>query len=191
MTVSPKYYITESPWLMSKQIGWEEQVYNTDLPYWMRVYAVAMARSEANLHTPLEPGELGKLLGKPQADGAIKPVDRRDLNEYVKKAVNMKLLDQASCVRCLVLPEATTACRRLGFRKRCPYHSGEASKAKRPIAIKQPAPTPVSRANSDDASPQITASAVGQSTRHSRVSYPPTPGSRDILAARRTEGVSV
>jgi hypothetical protein len=182
VTVAPKHYITESPWLMSVQIGWEEQIYNTDLPYWTRVCAVAMARSEPNLHTPLQPGELAKLLGKPQSDGTVKPVDRRDLNGYVKTAVKMKLLDETSSVRCLVLPETHTACRRPGFRSPCGYCTGRSSKVKRSIAIRQRNENPaVFRANSDAASSQVTRSAVGQDTRQCRVNYP-TPGSRDIFA---------
>jgi hypothetical protein len=184
VTVSPKYYITESPWLMSIQIGWEEQIYNTDLPYWMRVFAVAMARSEPNLHTHLQGGELAKLLGKRQPDGTLKPVDRRDLNEYVKKAIKLKLLDETSSSRCLVLPASTAACRRPGFNKRCAYHTGESSRIKRPLAIRQPASTPVKRANSNDASPLVTGSTVGQDTRQCRVKNTPTPGSRDIFTVK-------
>lgn len=187
VTVSPHYYITEKPWLMSFQPGWEEQIYNTDLPYWMRVFAVAMARSEPNLHTQLQPGELASLLGKPQPDGTLKPVDRRDLDKYVKKAVKLQLLDETSSVRCLVLPASTAACGRRGHNKPCQYHTGESSKIKRPLAIKQPAPTPVKRANSNDALPHVTSWAVGQDTRHRRVKSTPTPGSRDILMVNTQE----
>ena len=188
MRVAPNYYMTESPWLMSIQIGWEEQIYNTNLPYWMRVYAVAMARSEPNLHTSLQPGELAKLLGKPQSDGTVKPVDRRDMYRYVKQAVKMKLLDETSSVRCLVLPDTTTACRRPGFRSPCGYHTGRSSKVKRSIAVKQRGgDDTVFRANSDDASSKVTRSAVGQDARHCRVNNP-TPGSRDIFTVMpRTE----
>jgi hypothetical protein len=193
VTVSPKYYITESPWLISIQLGWEAQIENSDLPYWMRVYAVAMARTEPNLHTPLESGELARLLGKKQPDGSTKPVDRRDLNEYIKRAVKPKLLDETSSVRCLVLPAPTTACRRPGFRKPCAYHTGEASKIKRPIAIKQTISNPIHRVNNSDASPQVTGSAVGQDARQCRVENTPTPGSRDIFAVkpRRVEAAPV
>ena len=166
---------------MSIQIGWEEQIYNADLPYWFRVWAVAQARSEANLHTTLQPGELAKLLGKPQPDGTVKPVDRRDLYRYVKQAVKLKLLDETSSVRCLVLPETTTACRRPGFRSPCGYCTGRSSKVKRSIAIRQRNEnSAVFRANSDAASSQVTRSVVGQDTRQCRVNNP-TPGSRDIL----------
>lgn len=181
VTVPPKYYITDSPWLISIQIGWEEKIYNTDLPYWFRVFAVAMARSEPNLHTQLQPGELAKLLGKVQPDGTLKPVDRRDLDEYVKKAIKRELLDELSSPRCLVLPSSTAACRRPGFNKPCAFHTGESSKIKMPIAIKQTTSTPVTRANSEDASSQVTRSAVGQDTRHRRA-HCPTPGSRDVFA---------
>lgn len=182
MTASPKSYVTESPWLISKQIGWEEQIYNVTLPYWMRVFAVAMARSGPNMHTPLETGELGRLLGKRQSDGSIKPVDRRDLYSYVKKAVGMKLLDETSSQRCLVLPFATTECRLPGYKTKCRYHTGEGSKPKRPIAIKQTTPPSVIRPNSSDTSPQVTRPTVGQDARRCRVESTPTPGARDIFA---------
>lgn len=180
---SQNYYITESPWLQSIQIGWEEQIYNTDLPYWMRIFAVAMARSEPNLHTQLQPEELARLLGKQQPDGTLKPVDRRDLHEYVKRAVKLKLLDETSSVRCLVLRASAAACRLRGYSKACQYHTGESSKEKRPLVIRQPASTPVKRANSNYASLQATGLDVGPGTRHRRVSNP-TPGSRDILAVK-------
>jgi hypothetical protein len=181
VTVSPRHYITESPWLISKQIGWEQQIYNTDLPYWLRVFAVAMARSEPNLHTHMQPGELAKLLGKAHPDGTLKPVDRRDLSRYVKKAVALMLLDETSSPRCLVLPASTTACRRSGCNKPCDYHAGASSKLKRPIVIRQSVSTTVNRANSETASSQIGTSAVGQDIRQRRVNNPTAPGSRDIL----------
>lgn len=182
VTVSPKSFITESPWLMSIQIGWEAQIYNSKLPYWMRVYAVAMGRSDPNLHTPLEPGELAKLLGHKQPDGSIQPLDRRDLHKYVKRAVDLQLLDEASSLRCLVLPAATIACRRPGFRKSCAHHSGAASKAKKPIAIRQATSAPVNRVNNAFTPSQVTGLAVGQETRPRRAENPPTPGSRAIFA---------
>ena len=181
MTVS-RYYKRVPLYLMTYQGHWEAQIYQTTLPLWSRVYALAMARSEPNLHTSLQPGELAKLLGKPQSDGTVKPVDRRDLYRYVEQAVKMKLLDETSSVRCLVLPETTTACRRPGFRSPCGYCTGRSSKVKRSIAIRQRNENPaVFRANSDAASSQVTRSAVGQDTRQCRVNYP-TPGSRDIFA---------
>jgi hypothetical protein len=184
VTVSEDYYISESPWLMSHQIGWEPMIVDTRLPHWMRVYAVAMARSEPNLHTTLETGELAQLLRKMLPDGSTKPVDRRDLNHYIKKAVELNLLDESSSVRCLVLPPATTACRRQGYRRRCAYHSGKASKIKRPIPIKRETPNPLNRTNSNDVSPQVNASTVGQETRQRRVGRTPTPGSLDIYTVK-------
>jgi hypothetical protein len=191
VTVSRQYYITDSPWLISIQLGWEAQIENSDLPHWMRVYAVAMARSEPNLHTALESGELARLLGKTQPDGSTKPVDRRDLNKYIQRAVELKLLDETSSPRRLVLPASTAACRRPGFNKPCAYHIGASSKIKRPIVIRQSVPTPVNRVNSDAASPQVMTSAVGRDTRHCRVNNPPTPGSRDIFSVKAQQAEEV
>jgi hypothetical protein len=184
VAVSENFYITESPWLISIQLGWEAQIANADLPYWARVHAVAMARSEPNLHTSLETGELAELLGRKQPDGSTKPVDRRDLNRYINRAVELNYLDETSSLRCLVLPASMTECRRRGNRKPCAYHTGQSSKIKRPIAIKQATSGPLKRTNSDDVSPLFNALTVGQATRQRRVENTPTPGSRDIFRVK-------
>jgi hypothetical protein len=184
MTVSENFYITESPWLISIQLGWEAQIANAALPYWARVHAVGMARSEPNLHTPLETGELAELLARKQPDGSTKPVDRRDLNRYINRAVELNYLDETSSVRCLVLPAPMTECRRKGNRKPCAYHTGQASRIKRPIAIKRPTSTPLKRTNSSDASPQFKASSVGEIGLQRRAESTPTPGSRDIFTVK-------
>jgi hypothetical protein len=184
VTVSENFYITESPWLISIQLGWEAHIANADLPYWARVHAVAMARSQPNLHTSLETGELAELLGRKQPDGSTKPIDRRELNRYINRAVELNYLDETSSVRCLVLPASTIECRRRGNRKPCAYHTGQASKVKRPIAIKQATSNPLKRTNSNDVSPQFKASPVGQVTRQRRVENTPTPGSRDIFTVK-------
>jgi hypothetical protein len=184
VTDPENYYITESPWLISKQIAWEPQIVNSCLPYWARVHAVAMARSEPNLHTCLETGELAQLLRRSLPDGSMKPLDRRDLNRYINRAVELNYLDETSTVRCLVLPASVMDCRRSGYRKACAYHTGQASKIKRPIAIKQSSQSPMYRTNSNDASAQLNASTVGQPTRQRRVENTPTPGSRDIFTVK-------
>jgi hypothetical protein len=184
MTVSVNNYVTESPWLISKQLGWEPQIANPDLPYWLRVHAVAMARSEPNLHTRLETGELAQLLARTQPDGSTRPVDRRDLNSYINRAVELRYLDETSSVRCLVLPSSMMECRLKGYKKPCPYHTGQASRIKRPIAIKRPASSPLKRTNNDDESLRLQASNVGEITRQRRVENTPTPGSRDIFTVK-------
>jgi len=184
MSVSENFYITESPWLISKQLGWEVHIANADLPYWARVHAVAMARSEPNLHTPLETGELARLLAREQPDGSTKPVDRRDLNRYISRAVELNYLDETSSVRCLVLPTATTECRRKGYQKPCAYHTGKASKIKKPIVIKRTVSDPLERVNRNAALPQLRDATVGNIARECRVKQTPTPGSRDIFAVK-------
>jgi hypothetical protein len=150
----------------------------------MRVYAAAMARSEPNLHAPFESGELAMLLGKKQSDGSTEPVDRRDINKSVKKAVALQLLDEASSVRCLVLPDSRAACRRSGYKKPCAYHTGNASRIKKPVAIKRTVSDPLERVNRNAASPPLRGTAVGNVARQCRVEQTPTPGSRDIFAVK-------
>lgn len=177
----------ENPWLMHRQIGWEPRIYDTAFPYWFRVWAVANARCAPNLHAEFETGELAKLLGKRKEDGSIEAVDRRDLDKYIKQAIERELLDGISCVKCLVLPAHAVGCRLPGAYSPCDYHTGEASKVRKPVGTRR---IGVETSNSDreskrgTASSQVTASAVGQIIRHRRANHPklPTPGSREIFA---------
>jgi hypothetical protein len=185
MTTDTNYYVTESPWLISKQLGWEAQITNVDLPNWLRIHAVAMARSEPNLHTPLETGELAKLLGTKQSDGSIKPLDRREVNRCINRAVELKYLDETSSVRCLVLRDDTMECRLQGYTKPCAFHTGKASRIKKPIVIKQRATQdPLKRTNRAGASPLVKGSSVGEIGRQRRAENTPTPGSRDIYTVK-------
>lgn len=152
-------YTAESPWLMSIQIGWEEQIYNEDLPTYLRIFAVAMARSHPNLHTVLQPNELRMLVGSHDAEGAFHPIDSRDIGKYVDRAAHLGLLDESSNPRCLVLPSKTTACRLPGRHKPCAEHTGRASKPKHPIVVKR-----------------------STSGAASVADHQPTRGSRDIFA---------
>ena len=127
---------------------------------------------------------MAPLLVMEQLDGSIKPVDRREVNRCINRAVELIYLDETSSVRCLVLPAATMECRRKGYRKPCAFHTGKASKIKRPIAIKRATQDPLKRANSKDASPQVEASHVGEIGRQRRAESTPTPGSRDIFTVK-------
>jgi hypothetical protein len=129
-----RYYNRVSLYLMTFQGHWEAQIYQTTLPLWLRVYALAMARSEPNLHTGIGPQELA-VLGETQPDGSQKPVDRRRLWEAIRRLVNMGWLDPRSDRNCLVLPATGYACERRGSKKPCAYHTGQHSKIKGDIAV--------------------------------------------------------
>lgn len=180
--------LSENPWLISYQIGWEQYIFNVEMPMWFRVYAVAMARSEANLHTLLQPGELAALLGKSQPDGTLKAADPSNLNKFIRTAIRYGLLDKSSNARCLVLPTRTTDCRRRGQHKPCPQHTGHSTKPKKPITLKQPAEQSsesraLSENKSNDASPQVGAWPLVLQVPKTGTSVT-TPGSRDIFGAK-------
>ena len=139
---------SEAPWLVSYQIGWESQIHNQNLPIHDRIHAVAMARCDPNCHTPLQPGELARLVGKETPDGLFKPVDSKDIGGYVKRAVELGWLDPMSNTRCLVLPANREECRLPGRGKPCEHHTGKSTKPKRPFTLRsEPVvrPTPGSR----------------------------------------------
>jgi hypothetical protein len=119
---------------MSYQGHWEEQVYQTELPLWTRVYALAMARSEPNLHTRIGEAELA-VLGKARPDGTRNPVDRRRFWEAIQRLTDLGWLDPTSDRNCLVLSAAGHACERRGSKKRCDYHTGQLSTVKGDIAV--------------------------------------------------------
>jgi hypothetical protein len=129
-----RYYRRVPLYLMTFQGHWEAQIYQTTLPLWLRVYALAMARSEPNLHTGIGPQELA-VLGETQPDGSRKPVDRRRLWEAIRRLVEMGWLDPSSDRHCLVLPAAGYACERRGSKKPCAYHTGQHSKIKGDIPV--------------------------------------------------------
>ncbi len=133
MTAS-RYYKRVPLYLMTFQGHWEAQIYQTTLPLWLRVYALAMARSEPNLHTGIGPYELA-VLGEAGLDGSRKPVDRRRLWEAITRLVDLGWLDPTSDRKCLVLPAAGYACERRGSKKPCGHHTGQHSTAKGDIAI--------------------------------------------------------
>lgn len=133
-----RYYRRTPLYLMTYQGFWEEQIYQTSLPLYQRVYSLAMARSEPNLHTGIGPQELA-VLGETQPDGSRKPVDRRRLWEAIRRLVDMGWLDPKSDRNCLVLPAAGYACERRGSKKPCAYHTGQHSKIKGdiPVVVRQ------------------------------------------------------
>ena len=133
MTAS-RYYKRVPLYLMTFHGHWEEQIYQTTLPLWLRVHALAMARSEPNLHTGIGPQERA-VLGETQPDGSRKPVDRRRLWEAIRRLIDLGWLDPISDRNCLVLPAAGYACERQGAKKPCAYHTGRHSKTKGDIAV--------------------------------------------------------
>jgi hypothetical protein len=183
-------YTSEPPWLISYQGGYEVLFKNENFPIYLRIYFLAMARTDPNRHTALGTGELRKLMGKVNPiNGSITPIDRRDIGSYLDKAIAEGLLDPSSTVHCLVLPSYLVDCRRPGSSKTCPVHSGVTSKPKKPVPIKiktSVADSPI-RDKSNAASAQVNGSRVGITTRQCR-DHNPTPGSRDIFGITTNHG---
>ena len=137
MTTPPvEEYRAVAPYLMSYQAFWEGQIRNNELTLWQRIFAVAMARSEPNLHSPFQPGELARILGRTQLDGSLKPVGRVKVWEAIGHLIKIGWLDVSSDRLCLVLPVNGFACYRPGYKKQCAYHVGESSKVKKEIAVR-------------------------------------------------------
>jgi hypothetical protein len=171
---------------MHHQIAWEERIYNRSFPLWFRIFATANARCTPNLHAEFETGELAKLLGKPNPDGTIKPLDRRHLHACVQKTIQMELLDATSSPRCLVLPSHAVGCRLPGADRQCRYHTGAASTPRKAHIIRPRRVAPDLESKRGRASMQVKAPSV-MSSRRPRRAYIVT---RSVTAAVRGEHLS-
>lgn len=135
--MSPTTYLRRQPrFLMTFHSHWEERIGDERLYLRERLFAVAMARTNANLHTPVEEGELAQLLGK-WKDGEYKPADRRDLDKATKRNIELGLFEQGSDYRrCLILPPQGFDCRRQGSKTPCRRCEGRATRISKDFAAK-------------------------------------------------------
>lgn len=106
---------------------WEERISNEDLKLADRVWAVAMARSKPNLHTPLGDDELAELVGKKMPNGETKPAARKSVWEAINKLIDSGLLDKNSTRKCLILPAEGFGNRRRGWKADCKNCTGKLS----------------------------------------------------------------
>lgn len=93
-----------TPWLATSQSGWERYIGDETIPNWFRLWIVAKARCNANLHAQFSPGELANLMGK-SVDGDWKPMSSNQLSNVIKDCRERGLLHRRSGQRCLSLPE--------------------------------------------------------------------------------------
>ncbi|UZF54339.1 hypothetical protein LH935_16465 [Gordonia polyisoprenivorans] len=80
------------PWVWAYLEQAETDAHNRELPIWLRVSQLAVARVRANGHAPFGPGKLPSLLR----------VDRRNLPRAINKAVQFGYLVDGSSPRCLL-----------------------------------------------------------------------------------------
>jgi hypothetical protein len=171
----------EPPWLKVYQMPWDSRISDRDLPMWLRIYCIAFARAEPNLHANFQPGELAKMLGQ-EKSGELRPVHRANLRREIRTAVQKGYLADGSTARCLLLPASDVGCNLSGKWKPCPICTGKSSAPKRPRRRKV---TTDRESREMPANVQFTASDVValRLQVQSPGDYIPrvTPGSRDIF----------
>lgn len=86
-----------SPWLATPQAHWENQANYPDTPDWYRLWCLAAARAEPNLHAEFGKGQLAMLMGKEES-GKFAPMGPSRLSNVIKQAVGRRLLDESSGV---------------------------------------------------------------------------------------------
>jgi hypothetical protein len=88
-------------WARHFQGPWQERAGDRRFPDWFRVSALAYGTHRANRHANFEPGQIGLILGRPDAHG-IKPLDKGSVQRAIRKAIEYGFLAPASSSRCLV-----------------------------------------------------------------------------------------
>lgn len=118
------------PFLMTMQSYWENQVHNFDLPDWHRLFCLAAARAEPNLHAEFQSGQMAKIMGR--GSGRIfHPMKASRLSNVIAQAVERRLLDEIFNARCLVLPSSAWSCNLFGSQRLCATHYGKESRPRR------------------------------------------------------------
>lgn len=89
-------------WVKLHVGGLEGQCMNRSLDQWLRVFFLAVSRMGSDGHAHFGPGELGRLLGCDPATGSTDPLDKRNVNRAINRAIKEGFLDQTSGSTCLV-----------------------------------------------------------------------------------------
>lgn len=144
------------------QAEWERRAGDRRLPNWLRVASLAYGKHGNNGHANFKRGDVAVVLGEPG-----KPLDRRQVYEYIARAVELGWLLDGSTSMCLVVPPHVVDKGKLGQPKtRCRVHGrrAQASGSKPVTSSKASVREPVT-------SEQVTGSEPVTS-RSAPISYP-------------------
>ena len=108
------------------------------LPLHLRIETIAIARAQPNLHASFGPTELAKELGMLEPSGELSRHVRDQIVRAIKKLIEWKRLDEASTLRCLVLPADTWGSGLKGYRTPCPSCTGKVSRVNRNFVVNNP-----------------------------------------------------
>lgn len=102
--MSASYLVAREPFVMTFTRFHENRIGDYErLRLDERLYSLAMARTKHNLHTPVEPGEVARLLGS-MKNGVWVPAPRTSLLSACQRNIRTELFDPDSDVeRCLIL----------------------------------------------------------------------------------------
>lgn len=110
-------------WLQAHQSVWDEMALDhTGYDAWFRVWALAVARAQANGHAPFAPNEIAKVLGRLDEAGSWVPKSPSGVSQAISLAKRKRLLDTSSTARCLVLPPHAWRGGLGSPTKNCPVH---------------------------------------------------------------------
>lgn len=105
-------------WSRHAQDEWERRAGDQRLPKWLRVASLAYASHGNNGHANFRRGDVAVILGTPG-----EPLDRRQLHEYIQRAIELEWLADGSTSMCLVVPSHIVDKGRIGEpKKRCRVH---------------------------------------------------------------------
>lgn len=152
----------DAEWSRHAQDEWERRAGDRRLPHWLRLAALAYAKHGNNGHAAFKRGDVAVVLGVPGA-----PLDRRQLHEYIQRAIELGWLADGSTSMCLVVPSHIIDKGHIGEpKKACRVHQ----RRKQVSYSKQDSLFKVSGAE-QDSSPQLSGSKQ-DSLRSAPISYP-------------------
>lgn len=152
----------DAEWSRHAQDEWERRAGDRRLPYWLRIASLAYAKHGNNGHAAFKRGDVAVVLGTPGM-----PLDRRQLHEYVQRAIELGWLAEGSTSMCLVVPPHIVDKGRIGEpKKTCRVHG----RRKQVSYSEQDSLVEVSGAE-PDSSPQLSGSEP-DSLRSVPISYP-------------------
>ena len=117
-------------WSRHYQHVWQERAGDAQMPYWLRVAALAYGSHRANGHARFKAGEIALVLGTVDTvTGEISPMDRANVQRAIRKATEFGWLTEASGSTCLVVPGHAIAGGKGNPFAPCPQHSRKADRS--------------------------------------------------------------
>lgn len=120
----------ERPWARHYQDEWHRKAGNPDLPYWLRVAALAYGSHGYNGHATFKRGDIALVLATADPEtGEIQPYE--NVGRAIRDAIEYGWLAAESYWGCLVVPAHAIKKGNHGWTSECPAHKKKGTRSQR------------------------------------------------------------